>query len=196
MNKQEFYQKISEMRALEINKRYDNYLNLHQPILNKYLAAIRAITPETAKKPGKDGRTIAQVVGHIAEWERFIYQSLEEIISGVKKPKFYSFKGFIDETGEIHDFESIDEFNALQSEKYEDCSWAELQKLAIDISEKIYGIFSSSGSISPELLENTAPLKNNEGVQVTTMGWQLWVIAMEHGTFEHGLDLGVVIEDS
>ncbi|MHA2250077.1 MAG: hypothetical protein ACXAD7_06935 [Candidatus Kariarchaeaceae archaeon] len=191
MNKNEFEDEIRKIRNLKPEERYLKMVKLHEGVSKNYINAIKSISEDQSVKISMDGRTVAQVIGHIAEWERFIFQSLGEVISGVKTPRFYAFQGYVETDGSVHDFTSVDEFNAHQTEKYKSIPWTTVQEFAIYISQILYELFSKTDLINPILLENTTPLKNKEGIPVTTMGWQLWVIALEHGTFEHGSVLGI-----
>jgi hypothetical protein len=50
------------------------------------------------------GLTIAQVVGHIAEWERFTILAAGEIMAGVQWPRIMTLSGYVEPDGRGQDF--------------------------------------------------------------------------------------------
>src|SRR6266511_5160396 len=71
MRSASFYQQIVDITTLPPAERYMRLTALHEGALADYLATLCAITPPRARRLSADGRTLGQVVGHIAEWDRF-----------------------------------------------------------------------------------------------------------------------------
>lgn len=76
------------------------------------------MTIQDATRVGSDGRTLAQVVGHIAEWERFTILAVGEIIAGVHWPRIMNLSGYVEPDGQVREFTSVDAFNDYQAIKH------------------------------------------------------------------------------
>jgi len=66
-----FYRRSVEIAAQPPHERHRLLAGPHTDVATRYLDAVRAISPQDAARVSSDGRTVAQVVGHIAEWGRF-----------------------------------------------------------------------------------------------------------------------------
>ena len=93
MKPEQFYPKIFAISNMPANIRVKGMNRIHSECLASYLSAIYAIDEEKAAQVCPDGRTLAQIIAHIAEWERYIIQSMGDVISGVKKPFMLTLKG-------------------------------------------------------------------------------------------------------
>ena len=71
MKAEVFYHKIVAIAAQSPAERRLSLVGLHTDVITPYLNAVRAMTAQDAARVSSDGRTLGQVVGHIAEWERF-----------------------------------------------------------------------------------------------------------------------------
>ncbi len=60
----------------------------------RYHDAVQAITPAGAARVTPAGRTLAHVVGHIAEWERSIIQAVGAVIAGVWWLRLLAYRGY------------------------------------------------------------------------------------------------------
>lgn len=75
MHPDEFYPKVHQFMVLPAKERHAGMTNLHTQAMNHYMnrlmteAEAEAVSPVTL---GDDHRTVLQIVGHIAEWERFV----------------------------------------------------------------------------------------------------------------------------
>lgn len=111
----EFYQRIQQLAAMPPLKRHSAAAELHAQVVDTYLGAVRSIPDLAASRPSSDGRTIGQVVGHIAEWERLVLQAGGEIASGVAWSRIMGPSEYVDIDGQVRDLRSVDDFNARQT---------------------------------------------------------------------------------
>lgn len=179
------------------NIRVKGMNKIHSECLAAYLSAIYAINEEKAAELCSDGRTLAQIVAHIAEWEKFILQAMGDIISGVRKPTMLSLKGFREVDGTTMDFGSIDEFNEYQAKKYEHKSWQEIKVMAIHTASALQVIFSQPLVLPFDLMEKTEPYDwHVPGGSIVSIpvAWYLWIVVLEHEIVDHASDLN--LEDS
>ena len=141
-----------------------------------------------------DQRTIAQVVTHIMEWDRFSILSAGDILAGVSHPRTVtSIEGYIDRDGKAMNFATIDEFNAYQDQQGARYSWDQLQALAIDAAETLHTLFTDPRLLNAERLEQTMQwhkrLQNCTVIQPIAMGWSLWIAELQHQAVEHVIAL-------
>lgn len=194
-----FYSKIAAVLQLDPEPRHKEMRRLHERLLPLYISAIEHISPERAAQQSSDERSIAQVVGHILEWDRFTIQSASEIISGCSTPRLFSLKGYLDPHGKSYDFESIDDFNGFQAVRQAGVAWPLIQKEAIRNAKALQALFFHEDLLTTAALEETALYDwhspDNKVIR-TTSGWFLWVVVMEHETIEHAADLMICFEDS
>lgn len=189
-----FYRRLAQIEHHSPHERHRLLSSLHAQILERYTNVVRQINPDTAGKLSSDGRTILQVVGHIAAWEQWTIQALGEIISGVKRPRIMDFKGFFDpDDGKSHDFKNDDDFNSYQAEKHKAWGWERMQKLATPTGSKLYHLFTNQTLLPPEVLETTEQYHYRlpDKTLTTTVGWYLWMISIEHEAVEHTKDLSI-----
>ena len=167
---------------------------IHSEYLAAYLSAIYAIDSEKASQICPDGRTIAQIVAHIAEWERYIIQSMGDIISGVRKPFVLTLKGYRDIDGTRVDFDTINEFNEFQVQKYKNTPWSEIKPLAIHTASALQGIFSQPVVLPFDLMEKTESYNwHVPGGSLVSIpvAWYLWIVVLEHEVVDHAQELGL-----
>ena len=167
---------------------------LHAETLAAYLAAVRDISAQRAAEPAADGRTLQQVVGHIAEWERFGILAAGDILAGLLHPRMItSLDGFLEPDGNAPAFASIDAFNAYAAARHAARPWAETQALALDTALTLSALFSEPDLLSAGRLEKTLPfrkrLQNGAVIRDIAMGWNLWITMLEHEAVEHAADL-------
>ena len=153
MKPEAFYAKVLATSYQPAERRVKGMNHLHLECMQLYLDAVRTIDDEKAAKPGADGRTIAQIVGHIMEWERYTAQAVGEIIAGVKDPQIMHSKGFMEPDGRVINFKGTDDFNHYQAIKHEKMPWKTIQANAIRISLALQGIFSQPVILPYDLLE-------------------------------------------
>ncbi len=187
-----FYAKVLAISNQPAERRVKGMNHLHLECMDAYLAAIQKIDAEKAARIGTDGRTILQIVAHIAEWDRYTALAMGEITAGVKEPQIMHMKGFIEPDGSILSFKNVNEFNAYQAKKYEQANWEDVKTLAIRMAYALQGIFSQPAILPYELLENTSPYRwKLAGGSLISLpvAWYLWIVTLEHLAVEHIVDL-------
>jgi hypothetical protein len=190
-----FYPRIAEILRQPPIARYSLMSALHYELLPPYLTAIGAISSAQAGRITSDRRTLLQVVGHIAEWDRYLILATGEMLSGAPDPQMMHLKGYMEPDGRILEFASIDDFNAYQAEKHTRVPWEQVQRQAIDFAAMLYNIYTNRHLMSPELMEKTAPyeFKLPTGQSITaTVAWFQWFVTMEHEAVEHAADLFIL----
>lgn len=168
MNADKFYTQIVDYMALPPLKRHNQMAQLHTQIANEYVAALQRLTIEDVAKPvsvGTDERTLAQIIGHITEWERFGLLATGDMLAGVQHPRTVTdVQGFIEADGSRIDFANVDEFNHYQAKKYRAYSWPQLQTMAIDSAETLHALFTHPHLLTAERLEQTLPHRKRLGM--------------------------------
>jgi len=189
-----FYQRIVEIAGQSPEKRYVLLADLHADILARYLNAVRTTTSKGAARVSTDGRTLAQVVGHIAEWERFTILAVGEMMVGAHWPQIMSLSGYIEPDGQVLNFTSVDDFNAYQANKHVTWPWERIQEVAIRTATRLHVLFTQPVLLPTECLELTRMYEwyLPDGVKlVVPAGWYLWMVTLEHEAIEHAVDLGL-----
>ena len=192
MQADSFYARFSVLLDLQPVQRHAGLLALHAETLAEYTAWVQAITPAAAASPSSDGRPIALVVGHIAAWDRYLIQACGEVLSGAEWPSFMDLQGYLDEDSRRREFESIDAFNAHQAGLQRGLTWDTLCSAALDRAASAAALFAGPGLLTAERLERTRPtewrLHGDRRVRAS-VGWEIWMIIMEHESVEHAADL-------
>lgn len=199
MTPADFYARVRDYMELPPGQRHERMALLHTRATDEYIAVLRRITPEQAAEPVAaegDPRTLAQVVGHITEWERFGILAAGDVLAGVKRPRTVtSVEGFVETDGSVLNFASVDEFNRYQAEKYETYPWVQLQTTAISTARTLHTLFTHPQLLTATRLEQTEPhtmrLATGHTIEGTPMGWSLWLIYIEHEAVDHAAELGI-----
>jgi len=194
VNAQRFYERVTAACGLPPDERHARLAALHSEVLAAYLAAVHDITTQRAAERVTDGRTLQQVVGHIAEWERFSILSAGDILAGLLHPRMItSVDGFLDADGSSPAFANIDALNEHAAVRHAARPWAETQALALDTALTLNALFSEPDLLSAGRLEKTLPfrkrLQNGAVIRDIAMGWNLWITMLEHEAVEHAADL-------
>jgi hypothetical protein len=188
-----FYAEIARISMLHPVERHQAFTILHKNTQRQYIPALEGLTAERAAQPGSDGRSLAIVVGHIAEWDRYFLLAVAEMLSGMAWPQFMDQKGYVTEDGQSCLYADIDEFNAFQSARLASWPWQRIQAIALQSSRALFAIFSHPGLLTYEVLQNTRTMtwKLPNGRKVSLgAGWFIWQTIMEHEGVEHAADLG------
>jgi hypothetical protein len=195
MKAEVFYPKIVAIAAEPPAERLFSLVDLHTDVITPYLNAVRAMTAQDAARVSSDGRTLAQVVGHIAEWERYTILAVGEIITGVRWPQIMNMSGYVGQDGQVREFTSVDAFNDYQAARHAAWSWEQIQNLAIQTAVTLQVLFAHPSLVSWERLEQAKAYHwrlPNEMSVTASCGWFLWMITLEHEAVEHAVDLGIV----
>jgi hypothetical protein len=197
VNLADFCQLMHEMSALDPPERHARMTVLHGEFTEGYLPAFGRIDAEEAGRPvqiGEERRMLAQVVGHITEWERFIIMGAGDILAGVEHPRMVTgISGYREPDGtEVH-FERIDDFNHYQAEKHRTWAWESLQVQAIETAGTLRTLFTHPDLITWRKLERTKSWRKRlpDGTLIPDlrMGWCLWITLLEHQGVEHAQEL-------
>lgn len=187
-----FYPRLYDAMNRAAGERRACLVDLHAAVHNDYCAALLAIDDRRAAQPASDGRTLAQVVGHIMEWDRYIILGAGELLAGLRWPQMMQYTGFLDVDGSTHSFSGIDDFNARQAEKHATLPWAQIRAQALDAADALYALFADPGVMSPARLARGNPcpwrLPGQPRLEMP-VGWVLWGITLEHAGAEHAVDL-------
>jgi hypothetical protein len=190
-----FYADLIAIAELPPDERRRRLAALHAEVAARYRAAVEAIADDGAARVTPAGRTVAQVVGHIAEWERYIIQSTGEVISGVRWPRLVTHRGYVEPDGSVHDFPTDDAFNAYQARKHAAEPWPAIKALALATSTTLHRLFADPELLPAERLEQTSRWDHYRLPTGVTLrvpcGWFLWMIAIEHEAAEHAEDLAL-----
>jgi hypothetical protein len=188
-----FYQKIVKIAARSPYDRYALLAEFHTELVTRYLGLIRPMKAQDADRPCPDGRTVGQVVGHIAEWERFTILAAGEMVAGIEWPQIMDLAGYRETDGQTLNFASVDEFNAYIIAKQAHWSWDAIRDLALHTAIALHTLFTQPALLSPDTLEQTRKYTWHlpNGLKLTIpVGWYLWMISIEHEIVEHAADLG------
>ena len=198
MNATDFDDYILDAVARPPTERHERLAALHQSVHRSYRNSLDRITAEEAARPlpsGADPRPVAQVIGHIAAWERFALLAAGDILAGIRRPRMMSgFDSYQETDGSVHSFTTIDAFNAYHLEKFSSWSWDRMRAFAGDMAASVFTMFTHPQLLHAGRLENTDPARarlSNGEIITFTMGWGLWLIMLEHPAVEHGAILDV-----
>lgn len=188
-----FVEELVAAMALPPVARHDRLAALHAGLNVRYRRALRQITPEAAARPlsdGSDPRPVAQIIGHIAAWERFGVLAAGDMLAGIERPRMMTgFDDYRETDGTTHSFATIDAFNAYNAKRFADWSWERLRAFAEDTTNTIHALFTHRLLLNAGRLQQTAPfrmrLQGGPVLDDITLGWGLWLIMLEHPAVEH-----------
>jgi hypothetical protein len=191
----DFYHSLVAIAGLPPDERRQRLVALHDEAVARYREAVSAITPAGAARMTAGGRTVAQVVGHIAEWERYLIQAAGELISGVRWPRLMAHAGYVEPDGSVHGFVNDAAFNAYQALKHASQPWPEIQTLALTTATTLHRLFTAADLLPADRLEATRRwdyYRLPSGVTLRLpCGWYLWMVVIEHEAAEHADDLAL-----
>jgi hypothetical protein len=101
-------------------------------------------------------------------------------------------QGYLDEDGRRLDFESIDAFNAHHARLQRGLAWDGLRSAALERAATAAALFTAPDLLTAERLERTRPVAwrlHGDRRAQASVGWQIWMIIMEHESVEHAADL-------
>jgi hypothetical protein len=184
---EDFYRRVVEIAARPPHERHRLLARLHADVVTRYLDIVQATSPPDAARASSDGRTVAQVVGHIAEWERFTILAAGEMIAGVQWPRIMTMSGYVEPDGRVQDFTGVDAFNAYQTAKHAAWPWEQIRDLAIRTATVLHALFTQPALLPPGRLEQTRACEWHLPNRVTLAvpaGWYLWMVSIEHEAME------------
>ncbi len=193
MQRENFYQQLASIAGEAPDKRHRLLCDLHTDIVTRYWNLLQNVTDQGAETQCPDGRTVNQIVGHIAEWDRYTLEAMGEIIAGVQWPGIMSKTRYVESDGHTHAFNTVNHFNAHQMQKYLTIPWTETKAVALAMSKRLHVLFTQSALLPAETLEQTRQMNGYELPTGVTLnlpcGWFLWMVTLEHEGVEHAADL-------
>jgi hypothetical protein len=194
MKPEDFYPRIIYTAQQTPEERHRQFRLLHEEVLYSFTAALSRINAAQAEQTGSDGRTIAQIVGHIAEWDRYTLLAFGELLAGVEWPQIMNFNGYLEPDGTSRSFSSVDEFNAYCDKRFEGWDWKRIQNLAMRTAVDIHALLDHPMLLTTHRMEHgrpfTWPLPTGVNLSLP-VGWYLWEITLEHEAVEHAHDIGM-----
>jgi hypothetical protein len=193
MNTTVFYDQVAAAMAQPPEERHQQLACLHAELLRRYHTALDRLTAEDVRHPlpdHSDERTIAEIIGHIAAWDRFALLAAGDILAGIRHPRMITdLSGYRESDGTFPAFATIDDFNAHAAHQYQSWAWEQLRRFAEDTAATLYVLFTHPQLLSAARLEQTASfwkrLHNGATIHDITMGWNLWLTMIEHLAVEH-----------
>ena len=152
-----FYHLVHRSVSLPPSGRRSELRALHDQVLRDYLDALKRIDHAESSRTGTDGRTIAEVVGHIAAWERWAILAVTEVLAGVRWPRLLDLRAYPEFDSPVRDFASQDAFNAYSVQKQEGLSWCEIRAAAVGQATSLYGLLARPGVVPLCQMEATTP---------------------------------------
>ena len=125
-----FYDRVRTAMEAPPIERHQQLLQLHTEALQTYQKALQQLTDDLVPQllpNSSDQRTIAEIIGHIAAWDRFALLAAGDILAGIRYPRMVAdLAGYREADGTFPVFASIDDFNAYHVDKYRTWSWQTL----------------------------------------------------------------------
>ncbi|HEU5100233.1 MAG TPA: hypothetical protein VFU22_14490 [Roseiflexaceae bacterium] len=193
MQEASFYERVGAAMSTPPGERHQQLLRLHTEALQTYQVALQRLSAGVVDRPlagTSDQRTVAEIVGHIAAWDRFALLAAGDILAGIQYPRMVAdLAGYREVDGSFPAFVSIDDFNAYQGDRYRAWPWETLRAFAADTALTLHALFAHPQLLTATRLEATAPswkrLQNGTRIEAITMGWSLWLTMLEHLAVEH-----------
>jgi hypothetical protein len=187
-----FYPQVARIFAQAPEDRYRNMASLHKELGAWFVERVRAISAEDAARRCPEGRTLAQVVGHIMEWDRYFIISAGEILAGVEWPGIMAKERYVEIDGTAGGYSTFEEFNARQAAKHASWPWDRIRDMAIDAALLLQTLFTAPGLLTARRLEATRPFawRVPDGPRLTVaVGWFQWMVTLEHEAVDHETEL-------
>lgn len=187
-----FYPRVRTIFGEAAKERHRRMALLDAEVLEEYLGWVRAITPGAAAQTCAEGRTRAQVVGHVMEWDRYLAISAGEMLAGVEWPGIMAKERYVETDGRTGGYETFAEFNARQAAKHAAWPWPKMQTMAVEIAGVVHALFTTPALLTARRLEATRPYvwQAPGGDQLTIgVGWHLWMVVLEHEVVDHEQEL-------
>ncbi len=110
--------------SLEGEARKQRLIELLRSCRFNFMREVQDLSGEQAATPWTpDGRSMKEIVGHIAAWEEWTATAIDEIRNGVSEPAIMSLSGY---PHGISRYASIDAFNAARMAESRERPWAEV----------------------------------------------------------------------
>jgi hypothetical protein len=192
MKPEAFYPQVARIFAQAPEDRHRAMTSLHEELAAWYLERVRSLSAEAAAGRCVEGRTLAQVVGHIMEWDRYFIVSAGEMLAGVEWPGIMAKARYVEIDGTTGGYKNFEEFNARQAAKHASWPWDRIREMAIDAGSALQTLFTAPGLLTARRLEATRPFvwRVPGGSRLTVpVGWYLWMVVLEHESIDHEKEL-------
>ena len=138
------------------------------------------LTGEQAATPWtQDGRSVKEIVGHIAAWERWSASAFEEIDRGSAEPSIMALSGYRDGAER---YRSIDEFNVARMAEARSLPWSDILEQSSAAFEEM---IEAAERIPASSLFATAPFYWPDLGGTVPCGLYLLMVAAHHYEEEH-----------
>jgi ubiquinone/menaquinone biosynthesis C-methylase UbiE len=145
-----------------------------------FMREVQDLSGEQAATPfTDDGRTMKEILGHIAGWERWATAALAEIRSEVTEPAIMSLGGYPEG---IARYASIDAFNAARMAEAREKPWSDLLEESAATFEALLGAAEHTDA---RLLQATVPFYWPEIGGTVPCGVYLLMVTAHHYQEEH-----------
>jgi hypothetical protein len=187
-----FHHHIRFAMRCDPNRRHILMSALHGHGVATYLLAVRRIDARVAALPSSDGRSIASVVAHIAQWDRWVLHALEEILCAVEHPEILDLMDYPAIEGPPRSFAGDAAFNAYVDRLHQRAPWERIAAEAVANGVALHARFTDPAIASPACLsstETTTWSMDGGRLEDLPVGWILWGKTIEHEAFSHIVDL-------
>src|SRR6266545_1560506 len=111
MNATVFYDYVTAAMAQSPEARHGQLARLHTEALRRYHTVLERLAADDVHQPlpnHPDQRTIAQIIGHIAAWDRFAVLAAGDILAGIHHPRMITdLTGYREADGTFPTFANI-----------------------------------------------------------------------------------------
>jgi SAM-dependent methyltransferase len=141
---------------------------------------VQDLSGEQASMPWTgDGRTVKEVLGHIAGWERWTIAALNEIAEGVREPRIMTLDGYPEG---IARYASIDTFNAARMSEARERPWQDVLEESAQTFDRLLAAIDAT---PPEALRASAAFYWPDIGGTVPCGLYLLMVAAHHYQEEH-----------
>jgi hypothetical protein len=141
---------------------------------------VQDLSGEQASMPWTaDGRTLKELLGHIASWERWTVAAMREIAAGAREPRIMTLDGY---PHGIARYASIDAFNAAQMAEARERPWQDVLEESSQVFEDLLTAIDATPTAS---LRDSAPFYWPDIAGTVPCGVYLLMVASHHYQEEH-----------
>jgi hypothetical protein len=146
-----------------------------------FVSAVESLTEEEASAPGPNGKSLKEIVAHMAAWDEWTAAGLREIAHGAMSPSILRLEGHPDGP-----FASVDEFNAASFAWGREQTWASV----LDRSRKAFeSLIEAAESLTGADLARTVPYEWRALQLTLPAGLYLLLEDARHYAEEHASDV-------
>jgi hypothetical protein len=201
MDAKSFNNWISDLLNLPPKARHRKMADRHTAFLQEYARLLLSVSDERAEEmPGSEGRSLTQLVGLQAAWDRFRLAGAMDLLLGVYPPRsLQEMRGYVDLDGRKLEFISVDEFIRYQAEQQADWTWAQAREFGLQSAGSLQAFFTHPHLLSVQVLEAAPPapceLPGGRHTDALPMGWCFWITSLRQYLVEHKTRLEGLLAD-